>query len=238
MVNRIEALEYLKKDIIKNVSIVNFIESYECSLIERVGESVLVKGKSDRNWVYISSKSEKELLKIKDILREEDREFAVIENWMLPILTYGKEVKWKLSSMRLYLPPKAAVNRPREITDNLTVDDAEYIYNNSDYKEYLSVDYITERIVNGVGSCIRDNGKPVGWALTQDDGAIGFLHVMPDFRKMGFATDITLDIIKKIRKQGELPFVHIEENNTASMNLAFGIGFVLHEVVSWFELEA
>ncbi len=37
----------------------------------------------------------------------------------------------------------------------LTINDAEFIYENSDYKDIISIQYIIDRITNGVSSCIR-----------------------------------------------------------------------------------
>ncbi|SCY10691.1 GNAT family N-acetyltransferase [Alkaliphilus peptidifermentans] len=237
MEERSSILEYLKKDLVNNVNIINFIESYECNYFERIGDSVLVKGTSDRKWVYISSGNEKELKLLMDKLNDTDREFAIIENWMMPILTDGKKIKWKLSSIRLYLPEDVKLESTATNLDNLNESDAEFIYNNSDYKEYLSIEYIIERIKNGVGSCIRYNGNLAAWGITQDDGAIGFLHVMPEYRKNGFGKAVTIDIIHKLRQQGKLPYVHIEEKNTASMNLAQSMGFKADKEICWFEIE-
>ncbi|MBU3183625.1 hypothetical protein [Clostridium estertheticum] len=54
-------LEFLIKNKIDNINIINFIENYPICHLEQIGDSVIVKGTSDRNWVYISSKSEEEL---------------------------------------------------------------------------------------------------------------------------------------------------------------------------------
>ena len=61
-----------------NLNIINFIENYPIQYIEQIGDSVIVKGRSDRNWVYISSKSEEELKVLKQQLDYNDKNFAVI----------------------------------------------------------------------------------------------------------------------------------------------------------------
>lgn len=63
----------------QNYRVPNKRWSYPIHYIGKVGNSVIVKGKSDRNWVYISSKSEEELKIIKSGLNNEDRNFAIIE---------------------------------------------------------------------------------------------------------------------------------------------------------------
>lgn len=237
MSSKKEILEYLKKNQCDNLNIINFIEGYPIHHFERVGDSVFIKGTSDRKWIYISSKCKKELQLIKDKLTKEDKCFAIIEDWMLPILTDGAKVKWKLSTTRLVLTRDVDLPKPICKTENLTLEDSNFIYNNSDYKEFLSIDYIMERITNGISSCVRIKGNPVAWGMTQDDGAIGFLHVLPQHRKKGYAKAVTLDLIKKVKSEQKIPFVHIEESNENSMNLAMGLGFQKDRIVHWLEIE-
>ncbi|KAB3526761.1 GNAT family N-acetyltransferase [Alkaliphilus serpentinus] len=232
----IRILDYLKEDPIRNCNIIYFAENYPISFYERMGNSVIVKGISDRPWVYISCGDEKELHQLKEFIKDEDKNFAIIENWMIPILTEGKETKWRLSCGKLYLPEEIKIPDRDYRTEPLIESDAEVIYYNSDYKEFLSIEYIKDRIKHGIGSCIKINGNPVAWGITQDDGAIGFLHVMPQHRGKGYAKIVTIDIIHKLRDRGLLPFVHIEESNSKSMPLAQTLGFKFDRDINWFEV--
>ena len=230
-------LEYLKKNRNDNVSIINFIENYPIYHMEKVGSSVFIKGVSDRNWIYISSKSSKELELIKNKLSNSDKSFAVLEDWMIPIITKGSKIKWKLSTMKLVLTNTETLPVPTHNMSKLIGEDSKFIYENSDYKDYVSIEYITQCIENGISSCVRIMDKPVAWGITQDDGAIGFLHVLPEYRKNGFGKDITVDLISKVRNMGQIPFVHIEEKNDKSMKLAMSLGFTKNKVVSWLEID-
>lgn len=232
-----EILCNLQKDEVRNVNMINFIDNYPIHYAEKVGNSVIVKGTSDRDWIYISSESKEELELLKEKLEKNDKCFAIIEEWMVPILTKGYKIKWKLSTLRLFLPKDTLLLDNKYGVSDLKLEDANFIYENSDYKEYISTDYIKDRIKNGLSSGICDSGNLVAWGITQDDGAIGFLHVLPEYRLKGYGRDITLDLIKKVREQGKLPFVHIEEKNDRSMKLALSLGFKKDRVVSWFEIE-
>lgn len=232
-----EIINFLKKDQINNINILNFIENYPIHNIEKVGDSVLVKGTSDKDWIYISSKSVEELKILKNRLRQGDKNFAAIEDWMIPILDVTNKIKWKLSTIKLILPYDADLENIQYKVNELTHKDAEFIYNNSDYKDIISIDYISERITNGLNSCIRDKETPIAWAITQDDGAIGFLNVLSKYRRKGYARDVMIDLIKKVRSKNKNPFVHIEEENENSMRLATSIGFKKDKRVSWFEIE-
>ena len=230
-------LEYLKKNEVENINIINFIENYPIDYIEMIGHSVFIKGISDRNWIYISSKSSKELELIKNKLNNSDKSFAIIDDWMIPIITNGRKIKWKLSTMKLVLTNNETLPLPIHNMSELIAEDSKFIFENSDYKDYVSIEYIMERIANGVSSCVRIMDKPVAWGITQDDGAIGFLHVLPEYRESGYGRDITIDLINKVRNKGKIPFVHIEEKNEKSMRLAMSLGFRKDKIVNWIEID-
>lgn len=237
MEQKYEILKYLSENEMENINMINFIKSYPIHTIDKVGSSVIIRGTSDRDWIYISCKSLKELEMIKQMLNKNDRCFAIIEDWMVPILTAGRNLKWKLSAMRLILPSGVFVPAPAHELSTLSSNDAEFIYKSSNYIDFLSIEYTKERIINGISSCIRIENKLAAWAITQDDGAIGFLHVLPEYRRKGFGRGITLDMVCKVRNAGMLPFVHIEEDNYKSMRLALSLGFKKDRVVNWFEIE-
>jgi len=75
---------FLKKDIIRNLNMLYFMEDNPVHSLERTDDSVLMRGTSDHRWVYISSPDEQELLFLSARLTGEDRYFAVIEDWMHP----------------------------------------------------------------------------------------------------------------------------------------------------------
>lgn len=237
MISKKEALSILGRDKINNVNMINFIESYPIYYIEKSAESLVIKGVSDRPWVYIACKSENELKLIKSRLNSDDKNFAVIENWMIPILTSGKKIKWILSVYRLFLPDEIILPASSFTMPPLKEKDDCFIYESSDYKDYLSLEYVNERIKNGISSCIRNGNTPIAWGMTQDDGAIGFLHVLPEYRRKGYGKEIVLDLIQKVRKKGKIPFVHIEESNEKSINLINSLGFKKDKMVNWFEIE-
>ena len=132
-------IDFLIKKEIDNANIINFMENYPIQYIEKVGDSVIVKGTSDRNWVYISSKSEEELKIIKSRLDYKVKNFAIIEDWMIPTLTKDTKVNWKLSTMKLSLYNEISIAELKHIVSKLTVNDTDFIYENSVYKDFISI---------------------------------------------------------------------------------------------------
>lgn len=229
---------FLKRDEIKNMNMIYFLENNHIQSLERIGDSVLLRGESDHCWVYISSPNEEDLRTVLGRLTKDDRYFAVVEDWVLPMLTKGKTIVWQLSAMKLILPE--SINFPHAFKypiDPLSVDDAKYIYEHSDYRAVTSPEYIRERIQRGLSAGVHISGQLAAWAMTHDDGAVGFLHVLEAHRRKGYGYGLTVYLIHKLRAQGKIPFIHIEETNNKSINLAMKLGFKKDRRVHWLEIQ-
>lgn len=230
-------LKLLCRDRIRNSSILQFMRSYDCYSFDQTGESVLVRGTSDEDWVYISSESEEEFSRLLNGLDEEDKCFAVLEDWMLPAIVENKEIRSRLTSLKLVFGEDSRILAEDPEVVELSISDAPYVYQNSKYQEYVTVEYIEERIKSGMSAGLHRDGMLVAWAITHDDGAIGFLHVLDEYRGKGFATKVCSSIISRLQAINELPFVHIEEANTASLKLAKKVGFKQDRRIHWIKLK-
>jgi len=226
----------LDNDIIKNLSIREFIKNYKISYSAVCGSSVLVKGKSDKLWTYISSSDEKEFKSLLRHISNEDKNFAVMEQWMLPLLPQYRTKAWELRTMRFYLPEYIHIDAPEIKPERLEKSDAPFILDNSDYGNYINEDYIIQRIESGPSACIKAEGNIVSWALTHDDGAIGALHTLEEYRGRGFAAAVVKYMILQHRKEDKIPFVYVEESNINSLNLIKKLGFIPDRLISWFEI--
>lgn len=232
-----KARKILEKDRIRNCNVLNFIEDYGAENLFIEGNSVMVKGRSDHLWTYISSESEEELKILMQNLTPEDQHFAIIEDWMMPILFHNRRIIWTLSCMKLYFPDDRELPENEIRISELSPLDSQLIYQSSNYQEFTSVEYILERMKKGIGLGIYEKEKPVAWILTHDDGAMGFLHVMPDYRRNGYAYQLTVAMIRRLREEGKVPFVHIEEENEKSMNLSLNAGFTKDRRIHWVKIE-
>lgn len=237
LLNKQEILDILYKDRIHNLNMINFVKSYNIDIFLQSGDSVLIRGKSDKPWIYISSKSEQEFRDLFSQLGEDDKYIAVVEDWMLPIIEEKKKIMWNLRCKRYILPKNVKPGEVHHLVRFLKPGDARYILENSAYRKLTPLDYIVDRIKRGIGLGLYDKGGMVAWIITHDDGAIGFLNVLSEYRRRGYGTDITNAIIKRVREKGGIPFVHIEEENINSVNLAKKIGFTGDKFVSWIRIE-
>lgn len=227
----------MSKDKLRNINLINFIENNHIISIERIENSLLVRGKSDRTWVYIRCSSDNELTTIKSRLNKQDKCFAAIEDWMFPVLLEDKELLWDLSLTQFYLPDDVSLPKPVHQTKSLSEKDAKIVYENSEYKEYISVEYIKNRIRKGISKGIYEKDKLVAWGLTQDDGALGFLHVLENVRRKGYGLSVTLSLIEEVKRAGKIPFAYIERENYKSINLVSKLGFIKHRNCHWFQIK-
>lgn len=227
--------ELLRLDVLKNISLIYFSESYSTSL-EYEDDAFILRGKSDRPWTYISCMNPDGLKSALKRLTPADKAFAAIEEWMCPLLMAGRKIIWKLDCERLFYPHKTMWQQQAPLS-SLVPENASYIFEQSDYKDILTLPYVKERIENGCSSCISEDGKLIGWAMTQDDGSMGFLHVLPEFRGKGIALHLTLDLMQKVIGRGRIPFVQIERSNSTSLKLAEKTGFVTDRRLFWFDTE-
>lgn len=228
------ALELLKNDPIQNANILNFIADNPITDFRREGSSILVKGISDREWIYISSSDENEYAALLTRLPDNDLNFAVVEDWQIPFIQSKAACKIELTTIKYYLP--VSIVLPQVNNSNLfplSIEFAEYIYRNNIYKEFTSIEYIKERLTKGISCGILHDNKLIAWAITHDDGALGFLHVLDQYRGKGFAIEIVNFMVAKVREKNRIPFAQIEEHNTKSISLVKKLGFKDFKRVHW-----
>lgn len=232
-----QALSLLDKEPERYQPHINFINNYPVRDIEGLGQTLLIRGSSDRDWVYICSHNPSELARATALLTPEDLNFALLEDWMVPIITKGRKIEWQMSSRRLILPLTTPLPDKNIPTTPLGPEEAEYIHQNWPYAHVTTLEYTRDRISRGFSAAVRDSqGLPVAWAITHDDGAIGFLYVQDQYRGKGYAQAVTLAIARELKNLGQIAWVNIEPDNRKSLALANKLGFVDTGIIYWIGL--
>lgn len=221
----------------RNLSLLYFMEDNPYSGLWRAGDSVMLRAESNRPWIYISSDSENELQELLVHLKSEDRYFAAIDEWMVPHVAGGRPMKWALQLKQFVLPSRVQLPTISPHIQTLNPDETEYIYENYEYRGYTAPDYLRKRIVRGPTVAVYKEGELVGWAFTHDDGAMGFLQVLPEYRRTGIGSRLVLALSRKVLDRGRIPFAYIETENTPAIRLMQELGFVVQKEVRWFALE-
>jgi len=235
--DKTKLLEKLKKDPIRNMSTIGFVENNQIKKLLNKGNSYIIIAESDHLWAYTSSKDLDELkfLLLNNELKT--KYFASVEDWMLQLLTDNNEVEWMLNTRRYYFPKDAKLKEPVNKVSSLGENDIVVILKHSNYSEYLSHNLLLKRMEDGPTAAIRVDGKLVAWGLTHDDKSLGFLHVLSDYRNNGYARDIGRYLVNKKRDMDEMIYLNIEPDNKKSIKLTEGLGFIYDRNISWVKLK-
>ena len=232
-----EAIESLKRDGIYNLSIIGFINETPLEKIIRIGNSMLVKGRGGDKWIYLYGNDNNQFGELIKNIRDDDKYFGALDDWMIPYITENNETDWLVNAFQFHFPAEKEIPENKVETKRLTTSVSEYIISQSMYKDMLSVGYLNERIEKSVSAGIYNDGKLVAWALTHDDGSLGSMHVLEEYRRKGYAREISISLIKQCRELGKIPFLQCEAKNLAAQNLVKSIGYVQDRKVSWLKLK-
>lgn len=151
------------------------------------------------------------------------------ENWRGP--DAGRRLWYNHCYLYVLRPGRLVIDRTHRVS-RLRPDDAALIARAWPYGR--SPDRILRRIRSGPGYCIRRRGAPVAWGLTHDDGSMGFLHVVEQYRHQGMARTLTTALAGSLLRLGVQPFMYIVTDNAASLRLTAGMGFSRAGRFSWF----
>jgi 8-oxo-dGTP diphosphatase len=129
------------------------------------------------------------------------------------------------------------VPEPQNEIVPLTPDQTDYIFDHTDYRDYTDKKYIRDRLERDISAAIIKDGKPVAWGLTHDDGALGFLHVLPEYRGKGYGRDIVLARIAMKREKGQPVYCNIVPGNIPAIKLMESLGFEADRKIYWVKLK-
>jgi len=227
----------INKNPIQNIACKGFFSNYpvEDYYIEK--DSTIIFGKSDHLWAHIVSRSKSELSSLLSNYHTKANYYFSVEEWMISlILNYGIS-DWIITTNRYILDANVMIDSLKTETSQIDESNSPYIYENSDYQKYTSIEYIDDRLAKDISAGIWVKKQLVAWGFTHDDGALGFLHVLNEFRKNGYGIDILNSLIKERKKTKKTIFVNIVPENIPAINLVEKIGFKFDRKVSWIKLK-
>jgi 8-oxo-dGTP diphosphatase len=218
----------------KNINLKNFKEYCNNPVLIKVNNSYLLRGTSDHEWNYITLEDESDFEQILDKISQKDEYFVIQDKYVEEYFLSNYEIEWSLRCQKfIYIANQKMKAKTSSEIRNLTLDDARYIYLNSDYQDFTSIDYIKECINKGISIGIEKDSKLIGWILTHDDGALGFLHVIDQYRRMGYARKLLIEAVNLLIEEGKTPYLHIEAKNNKSLGLANSLGFEYLNDILW-----
>ncbi len=232
-----ELEEILNQDPKRNIATIGFFENFPVEEYYLEGDSALIYGKSDNYWAHVVSSSEKELQSLLKNHFQRTKYYYSVEEWMIPILLKSGNVDWRMETNRYILNRDVLVGQRNAEIVKVDISNTSFIHENSDYKKYTSVEYIKQRLNTGISAGIVFDDQLVAWGFTHDDGALGFLHVLPEYRIRGYANEVVLSLIHQKRLAGKSVFCNIVPENNVAINFVTKLGFHFDRKVSWLKLE-
>jgi hypothetical protein len=147
------------------------------------------------------------------------------------------EPAWKNPCHLIWWPHEEIDIEIKHAVRPLTPDDAPLINEHWELGRGKALDYIQERIENGIHVGCDDEEGLVSWALTHDDGSMGFLYTMPRGRRKGYAHSVGVAHIGKLLEAGETPFAYVLVGNDASLSFSKYVGLVEDGKADYFGLK-
>lgn len=231
-----ELLEQLQKNPIQNMPVIGFFENYKVERHTIYNKSMILEGTSDYTWAYLSVPESNDLSILLEKFAFHSLYLANVEEWMIPHLIQSHRIEWKLFTHRYYLPEEVEVSPSEKTFAMLDQSHVGYIHQNSAYKDYTSEQYISERLTRDISAGIWVKDSLAGWGLTHDDGSLGFLNVISEYRGQGIGEAIFRTLIRGKRESNKPVFVNVEPQNKQSINLLEKLGLVFDRPVSWIKL--
>lgn len=90
-------------------------------------------------------------------------------------------------------------------------------------------EYLRERLKTGDFFGAFVGGRPAGFIGTHEEGSMGMLEVLPEYRRKGIAAALETFQVNRILAKGAVPFAQIELDNSVSFALHRRLGFAISE---------
>ena len=123
-------------------------------------------------------------------------------------------------------PPRVQA-RPGVSVRPLTLEDMDFVLENY-HNPGAYESHIRQRIAEGMLGGLVD-GELAGFAGIHQEGALGMLEVLPQFRRRGLAEVLEAAIIARQLERGRFPYCHVRRGNTASEALQRKLGLTFDE---------
>ncbi len=175
-------------------------------------------------WTYLfTEKTESAREYLSSLEPGKEHRFAALASRYIEFLKCGRKTLWEQHCIRFFLDRKNFQNIQKHKTEPLRAEHADLVARHWENKD--SKPYVLERIIHGPTVAVYENGEPVSWALTHEDGQMGFMYTMETCRGKGYARTITSAMSKIIFEQGEIPFLHVLKKNYPAAELVTRSGF-------------
>lgn len=233
--NNIEtAHKILAQDLIRNYCAIHLLSLMDNPTVLVEGHNVLAfETSSEGKFALLVPSGAPGNRSIFFKLPENANEFFIIEDWPLEYILPGRNFSRDLGCLQLHLPDEFTLPEDDPRICTIGIEHALYIYENYDSRDFTTENYIRKQIQSGPAIGIFENNRLIAWAMTHEEGSMGFLTVLPQYRRQGLGTKLTTALSRRIRQAGGIPTVHILKTNQASLEMSRKHGFIHNSNIHW-----
>jgi hypothetical protein len=235
-------MEQILKDILKpdqdeNISIAGFYSNFPLIELVRGKDVAIAYGRSDHLWAHLIGKNPDELnaLLAKNISKT--KYYYSVEDSLIPLLSQYGEIEWIMRTKRYILDENVSIPKPDFELRKVEPSYASQIFENSEYQDFTSIEYIKGRLKTDISAGVFIKRQLIAWGFCHDDGALGFLHVLYEYRNKGLGLDIVLQLVHQKRSLNKAVFCNIVPENAISQRIVAQLGFRFDREVSWLKLK-
>lgn len=163
----------------------------------------------------------------------EELGFAGVAAWVRDEIAQSWALQWENPCWLYYFDPGCVEGlRVMHEVRSLTVEQAGLV--NEHWGAADSEEYVRSRIEDGPSAAVWEEGRPVSWALTHDDGQLGMMFTLPGARRMGYARSVTAALVEQLLAAGKTPFLYTSHSNVAAQHTAERFSFRRWGDYRWF----
>ena len=219
-----KAAAYLSKDPLLHMDMLECIRRGEAGLLYASGEGVLLRHTAC-GVVMMSAAAEEAAAEMLGLL---DRAELLVAHQEF----YLSAVKSRLgiSSMTPCLQAVYPARRPLPERGGVEIRrlGEEYLsFLQEHYSHADGSDYLRGRLAAGVVFGAFENGCLAGFIGIHEEGAMGMLEVLPEYRRRGVAASLAAFLVNRLLEQGKVPYSHIIVGNSVSLSLHRKLGFTI-----------
>lgn len=223
-----KALSYLNRDVLLNIDVLESLRRGDSEILAAEDDGVLARVKD--GWLYFlscdSADAAKRLIEGYDIHLCVLHGCEHIDEIASAIgLGHGRECR-QVAYLR---------NEPADEGD------ADIRVLTPDYAEFICEVYghgrpegIREQLTEGTVWGIFVDGEIAGFMGRHEEGSMGMLEILPEYRRRGLAHKLEAGYINAVRALGEVPYAQIYTDNEASFALQRKLGLeITDRHIAW-----
>lgn len=226
-VNAELAMEYLSGDPLLHMDMMESIRRGSARLLFVSGRGVLLYNK-DCNAVMMSAADEAEAKRMLAI-PESAPMFVAHQRFYIGDVRKRVPFSESITCSQAVYTRKNPLPAPACEAAIRPLDESFLPFVRKNYSQVTEDSYLLGRLRAGVmfGAFLGD--RPAGFIGMHEEGSMGMLEVLPEFRRKGIALALETFLSNRLLAEGKVPFAQIIEGNDASLRLHRRLGFGISE---------